>query len=459
MSAYSSALAYMLDRLSGFSCNNFRLETQGSDSATASKILRFTLPSNSLLNLRSFALHFNMSADNTAAQGGRLPAKIETVVERVEVSVGGIQLSAGSNFYNVLAHAKQALMGDKSDPILGHPDVVRTISYVDGSTITGTNNEVYPSANKQTQFCIDHWEGFLGTCEPKLFDSALVPDIVIAIYLADNTILTTSAGINLAGDPAVAPAFPFNIATPTAAASWTMNNIHATIECCGLNSNVYDNMVENIIATKGALELPFKNYVSFQDTTVNSTRFSVATQSLDRLWVVWRNNAYNVQNAPIVVSGYKVFDTAFNSAGKCTYDSGGSLNTNKEKYISVFSQFVEPPTVSKNLYQLSLNGSYYPQYQSSAEEMFQISRNSVEGTPQHEYGLDTMKNNYFVQCIRLNLPDSENSRLISGLNTLGVSLNAFYYIYNASATRPVNIFAECSSVLRIGSGKQLEVVM
>jgi hypothetical protein len=189
----------MLDRLSGFSTNTFRLETQGSDQSTANKILRFTLPSNSLINLRSFALHFNATANGTASAGGRLPAKIETLVERVEVSVGGIQLSAGSNFYNVLTHARQALMGDKSDPILGHPDVVRQVSYVDNSTITTTNNETYASTNKSCQFCIDHWEGFLGTCEPKLFDSALVPDIVISIYLADNNVLTSSAGVTLSG--------------------------------------------------------------------------------------------------------------------------------------------------------------------------------------------------------------------------------------------------------------------
>jgi hypothetical protein len=454
MSAYSSALAYMLDRLSGFSTNTFRLETQGADTATSNKILRFTLPSNSLINLRSFSLHFNATANGVAGAGGRLPPKIETLVERVEISVGGIQLSAGSNFYNVLSHAKQALMGDKSDPILGHPDLVRQISYVDNTTITTTNNETYVSTNKSCQFCIDHWEGFLGTCEPKLFDSALVPDMVVSIYLADNTVLGSSAGVTLGG----AGATDINDAG-TLTATWAMANIHATIECCGLNSNVYDNMVENIIATKGALELPFKNYVSFQDSTSNSTRFSVATQSLDRLWFVWRDTNFNLQQAPAIVSGYKRYDATNTVGGVASYDAGGVLATNKEKYILTCSRFVEPPTSSKNTYQLSLNGSFFPQYQATAEEMFNISRNSVEGKPQYEMGLDTMKNNYFVQCVRLNLPDSENSRLISGLNTLGVSLNAFYYIYNASSSRTINIFAECSSVLRIGSGKQLEVIM
>ena len=56
--SYLPNLTYYLDRLSGFSTNIFRIEAQNNDSAAANKILRFTLPSNALLNLRSFALHF-----------------------------------------------------------------------------------------------------------------------------------------------------------------------------------------------------------------------------------------------------------------------------------------------------------------------------------------------------------------------------------------------------------------
>ena len=125
--SYSPALTYFLDRLSGFSTNIFRLETQNNDTATANKILRFSLPANALLNMRSFALHFN--AKTTASgQGARLPAKIDTLIERVEVTAGGVQLSQGLNYYNVLRHAKDALYGDKTNSVCGHPDIVRTIS-------------------------------------------------------------------------------------------------------------------------------------------------------------------------------------------------------------------------------------------------------------------------------------------------------------------------------------------
>ena len=111
--SYSPSLTYFLDRLQGFSTNIFRLETQNNDTATANKILRFSLPSNALLNMRSFALHFNATTAGTTA-GARLTRKIDTLIERVEVTAGGVQLSQGLNYYNVLRHAKDALLGSKT---------------------------------------------------------------------------------------------------------------------------------------------------------------------------------------------------------------------------------------------------------------------------------------------------------------------------------------------------------
>jgi len=472
--SYSPCLTYFLDRLSGFSTNVFRLEAQNQDSASANKILRFTLPSNALLNMRSFALHFSASCAGDDG-GGRLPPKIDTLVDRVEVSCGGVQLSAGANFYNVLRHAKDALEGDKTDPLLGHPEMVRTKSYVDGSpAITTTGNEAYSSARKETQFCIDHWEGFLGSCEPKILDSSLVPDLVVSIYLADNNVLSTVAGPALSGT-----ANDLNIDEDGAGCTYTMANIHATIECIGLGGATYNNMVAGMIASAGFLEIPFKQYFAFQDSTASTMRFSVATQSLDRIWVAHRAKNFGVQGGAVVVAGHKIAgafvdpDGAGGSdpeidIGVSGFDSGGTMDYNSEKYLSKFINMPEPPTTTsqKAYYQFQLNGAYYPQFRATFEEMAQISKQSVNHSGKKPaYGLHTAKTNYSVQCIRLNMPESEYGRLISGLDTRSVSLNGYYNMENVNVTASsggyvptVNLFCECSSTLRIGAGKMLEVV-
>ena len=431
--SYLPNLTYYLDRLSGFSTNIFRIEAQNNDSATANKILRFTLPSNALLNMRSFALHFNAT---TAGTGSRLPAKIDTLIERVEATAGGVQLSQGLNYYNVLRHAKDALMGNKCDAVCGHPEIVRNISYVDRVSITGTNPEVYPDTNTSCQFMIDYWEGFIGSCEPKILDASILSDLVVSIYLSFNNVLTSSKGIALSGTGANniddSPASP--------AASYTLNNVHATIEAVGLADAVYDNMVASMIAQKGYLEIPFKQYFSFNDTHSGVTRFTVATQSLDRLWAAFRVTSYDNLAAPQHVSGYKVSGAFVSEAsggavtqdmGKPEYDIGGILDTNKENYLGNYYNFVQPASSSKNTYQWQPNGVYYPQLSATAEEMYGIAKNSTLGYHlEKDKSLDQYLKHYFVMCARLNMPDSEFSRTISGLDTRSVSMNGYFNTNN-----------------------------
>ena len=435
--SYSPQLSYFLDRLSGFSSNVFRLEPQGSNSAKANNIIRITLPANSLVNFRTFALHFE-GAITTAGGEGRLPNKIDSLVERVEVTFGGVQVSAGNNMYNVLRHAKDALMGDSTDPMLGHPEVVRAESYHKASGIASNKEVAAP-------YVIDKWEGFLGTVEPKIVDLSLLPECVVSIYLAENSVCIDASGTGLSG-----AATPIDVTAASPNPVYALTNIYATIETIGLADGTYDSMISQMMSQVGYLELPFKQYISFQDTTANNMRFSIATQSLDRLWLVHRDTDFNTAGGAKLVSGHLIdSSTQFDSV----------LDYNKEKYISKYFNFAEPAGgVSKH--QLQLNGALFPQYQASVEDMFQISKQSVlGGRHQMKYGLRTMRDNYAVFCVRLNLCDSEYSRNLTGLDTRSINLNGFYNMYGVTGGgKSVNIFAEVSSSLRIGPNLQIEVL-
>ena len=203
------------------------------------------------------------------------------------------------------------------------------------------------------------------------------------------------------------------------------------------------------------------------------TRFSLATQSLDRVWVAFRDSAYATQKAPVRVKGYKLkgaFTSAATiaatngSAGAVTQDIGkseylGLLDTEKEKYVGVYYNFVEPATSSKNTYQLQLNGAYYPQFAATAEEMYTISKNSTLGSYSEQFkSLQQYKNNYFVMCSRLNMPESEFSRTASGLDTRSVSLNGYFNTFNTTGSPNVVIFCECTSTIRVGQGRMIEVL-
>ena len=164
-----SNVSFFMQRLQGVSVSHFKIHPQSNDSAVANRILRFELPSNSLLNLRSLRMVFNASADKTGAAGGRLPNGLYKLVERVAIYMGGTLVQNNFQSYNLYQTAKETLEGSKCDSVLGHPEIVRSKSYHDGSTLTTTANEKYD--DKDDQFAIDYWESFLGTVQPSILDT------------------------------------------------------------------------------------------------------------------------------------------------------------------------------------------------------------------------------------------------------------------------------------------------
>ena len=102
----------------------------------------------------------------------------------------------------------------------------------------------------------------------------------------------------------------------------------------------------------------------------------------------------------------------------------------------------------------------YPQYSASMEDMYQITKNSLPGPVKYGLTKEQLQDSYFVQCLRLNMPDSEMSRTLSGLDTRSVSLNGYVNTTGTLSTDPnLMIFAECSSSMRVGAGRMLEIII
>jgi hypothetical protein len=434
MSALSPELMYFASRMSGFSTNTFKIETNNQSSATSSSIISIDLPNNSIVNLRSFKLFFNAITTGASA-GGRLPP-VKDLIERVEVAMGGIVLSQGTNFTNVLSEAKKALHADYTDAVLGHPEYIRATSYVDPADVyTNVDNEV----DSSTLYCVDEFEGFLGTADPMLFDTSIVPSIRIRFYMASDNVLSNVPGVKLgiesgsfadgAGAVSVNGA-PLPNAPNASKPKYSLSNIHATIECISLADMTYENMLSSQMSAQGDLEVPYKAYYTFLDTHQGTSKFSVSASSLDRIWLAWRGADYNTITNPITVGGHKV-QGAFTSKdsntpiatateldiGRPQYDVGGVLDTNSEKYKGRYFNFSAPVGYGASTEwkaQLQLNGAYMPQFSARVEELYGLTRNSLEGSRKARMmTLDQYRKNYCVQCFRLNMPNSEFSRSLS----------------------------------------------
>jgi hypothetical protein len=484
--SYPSSLSYFVSRLSGVSVNTFRLQPQNATTALPNSVIKVTLPSNSLLSLGDtggFAMHFKA---NCTGDGGRLPPDISSLISRVDVSMGGISVSQGCSHYNMLRHMKSNLMGKRCSSSYGHPVICRRVNTMNALTMNAGVNEA-DNADFPYQFTIDYWDGFLGELDPKILDSSILPDIVVSIYLAGPEVISTSKESTLpkVHDPSSENWYrPVDntgtISEAGTGASFSLSDIHFTQKVFGLADSVYDNMVAAQIAENSFVEISFKNYYTTSDTHTGSTRFTVATQSLDRVYATFRDKDFATQTAPQYRAGYKFAggfiapSTAFTpgtafDVGLSLFDKGGTGPYDNEGLVNRFFNCTAPrhttggaALVNKVIYnttcQFSLNSSLLPQYAATIFDWESLSKSSV---PYYHDNGESQLNwlyNRFVLCQQLNLPGSEGMRLISGLDTRAVSLQGFLQTTNVTGEPNVVIALETTACLRVGAGKMLEVI-
>ena len=466
-------VSYFMQRLQGVSTSHFKVFPQSGDSGSAGKIIRFELPSNSYVNMRSLRFMFNVTL---TGGGGRIPNDVASFIERVSIYAGGVLVQNGFQGYNVLTHAKASLLGSKCNPTLGHPEICRLVSSHNKSALTATPSggtlglvaESYTSSD--VALCIDNWEGLLGSIEPSIIDTGLLPQITLEIQLADDAVCPCADLADLSIDDFASGAAP---GTANLSTTYSLSNLALHCEVIGMATSVLDQIVEQRIASVGYLSLPFKNYFTTIASHNDTSRFNVNSASWDKLWITYRDSTYATQKQPIRVSGHKK-SGAFvdDAAGQTTadidigipdYDIGGSavFDNNNEKYLSGYFNFSEksPTTVQSNAtYQLQVNSASVPSYKMTMPEAYAMTVNSIgKGKCNHAITLDQYRKHFFVQCYRFNLPNSEEQRLASGLDTRSVSAMGSLLTQNVP-TRNVYMFAECTSELRVGSGRAIEVI-
>jgi hypothetical protein len=465
-------LRFFMSRLQGVSTSHYKIFPTAGDVGTANKIIRFELPSNVLINLKSARMMFNAVATATAGGLGRLPEDTRSLIERVTIYAGGVQIQNGHNAYNVLCHAKKGLTGMQPASALTHPDFVRNKSYHNAADVS-SSNEDYTAV--EAQLAIDTFDGFFGTAAPSIIDTGIFPQITVEFTLADNNVCSCIAGSVLAATVGSSTTVTQDGAGTV---TYTLSNMTMQVEVLGMASSILDEIVAERISQVGYLSIPFKNYYTFTSQHGGTTRFNVNSSSFDKLWCCWRRNNFGSSKAPVVVAGYKS-GGAFTSpvveaqtAGTAValdlnvdiglpgYDSGGVMGTNCEKYQTKYFRFEQVTGSGGISYQLQINGANYPAYRLNTPESLAMSLNSVDYfvNSNRPMTLDQFKKNYCVQCYRFCLPESDAYRLASGLDTRATSAQCAVLTEGLHATdQHLTIFSECTAELRVAS-RQVELI-
>lgn len=425
--SYPRSLSYFLKKLSNYSRNTYKLQTLNTSTASSGQIITVDLPNNALVDLSSLVWYFEGST-SSATNFCAFPRNIESIIERIELEINGQLISPGCSSYNQLWNII-------SDTTMGE-DVTNRRALLQKSlniTTAVTANE----SNVPLTIC--NFLGFLSSAQPNVLDTNLLGNVRIRITLANTNVLISST-------------------TAVTAPNYSLANMFFSVDCISIDDGIYYQVQDQYLSKGGIYEIPYNNFYSFSQAISSSgdgsVKFSLSTQSLNQLWATF----------------------VYGGAVPLTADLGNNTTGSTTGIGSSYNFLRSACGISG--YQFNVNNQYVPNYRPSKEIAFTLLMNSY-GLSQDSIGgcnknigssLANWNTRYWVASVSLDHPNAYDERYISGLNTLGSVAQGYFEYTNLSVSNnflggslnsPVLalIFAQTSSILQIGAGRQINLIL
>ena len=149
----------------------------------------FELPSESVVNLSSFALHMDVSIDSSGGEltDGTIQQRLplgEEMIENVQVICGGVRLDGGPHHHGLFKSKRDMLMGVSGDA-LSRPNICRTTDQIYGRSVSTVEDEA--------RVCLRRFDGFFGA---GIVDMSLLPPVTVRVELTKTRVVTSAAGRN-----------------------------------------------------------------------------------------------------------------------------------------------------------------------------------------------------------------------------------------------------------------------
>ncbi len=284
---------YMVDSMSQYSRNRFRLETVSAETASAGRIITVNLPEGACLDMKSFRLHYDVSCSTTTAGAGpttcfaKLPDDAaQALIQRVEVNLNGVAIEQGCQEWNTIWKLKKLSEGS-----LGRSASV-------GAAVAHANINSADAAEPDESLVVQDWCGFLNENSTRFISSDAWGQIQVRITLAPNSVLVPKIQTLAMGEPftsVVAPATAADALAAARAMSYSISNIYFTIDSVSLNP-IYNEMLRQRLASDDYLPLNYKEYYTFSLDNITSgasvPRFSLSSGSIDKLMGTYRDSNY-----------------------------------------------------------------------------------------------------------------------------------------------------------------------
>lgn len=506
------ALRFYSSRLS-FSKNRVRLQSLSSQTANSNGQIIVRLPSNTMLNMASLTMTGSVRASITGAvatEGVALPTNLDySFIESLSlISNGGIISQPFLNYKLIANVLNDVYGGDEKVSNRNGLQGSLPSQLIEYSTVAALAGG---AASAYVPFSINSWVSATQSMQPSYINTNILGDLELRLTLTDNSILQSG---NVTDGT--------SIATLQNRCNWDMKDINFYIETASVQNTILEQAIDAKLKAGEPLVIPFENVFSFQQNNSGGSfnqRFSVSSQSINKIIAVTQLTA-DVVNDGTRKGWFNGVPQALrrnsNTATQCqfsvnnqyspNYLINSELNSGFDFSIAPGGTVQAPVFAAGNLKDFRASNGLVetlaaldtPDYDydtshhkltTTTQMPFEFfgggvivnaagppaTSTAVAGQSQpisailksvntfwvpyvYQSGLDTYLNDKYVVATSFDLA-CDQSRVLSGINTLGSNSQMFYNVIGgAGAASTSTVFVLCTSTILARAGAQLTII-
>ena len=440
-------MLYAVANIKQVSRNVFRLEQTSSATAGPNRTVTVNLPSNAILDLKSFRFNFRATCTGStvgaATVHGLLPGYGSSMIQQMSVFINGQQVQQAAPEYHSICQALRLSDGslDRENSV----DKLCTHSYITGGAIT---------ASDDIQMVVQDWKGFMGETSTRYLNTGLIGDVQVRLVLSGNDCLVPCLDGATAGQP-LATADARNAA---AGISYSTSDMYFSIASVSLDGD-YDDALRERLAS-GGLEVQYKEHYAFELGNITgpsaALRASLSTQCLNGLRGFWRDANHNTVGIPAHILP--------NAAGT------SGVVSNQLRFRAYNNGISELPGNMRASW--SLNSVKYPQFDQTLIDMacdLGYNQDKVYPNDGHQVtSRQSFEDGKFINSLLMNIPSDRGVSIKSGFDMRGLNAAIVWDVRGATVpvadpttgdTGILSAFVVASSVatLSIRLGRDLNV--
>ena len=332
--SFPKNLAYNIKTLSGFSKSTVVLTPDKSAVVNHGDTIKVKLPSNTIVDLRTFTMHFKGTAlADGASSKMHFPRLTSSLIKTLAVYINGTLIERIDN-YNTLYNKLYDLDGggvdqtakrflENSDPSIGYKTAANSTDVSGGNRVNKTL--IATASDTKQKMMVNNWLGFLSTASCPCPDTNDLNNVEIEITFDNEKVLWGAGGATASN----------NIVS--AGAAYKLEDVKFTIAKIVFNDPLYYNLKASKMLSSG-LMVGYQTYVtskqaSFLKGSSINVLTTVNTTSLDQIICCLQSSDTSISKLQLAGANNKDKGLTFNEVFPTAY-AAQAVNTNEDDVVA-----------------------------------------------------------------------------------------------------------------------------